>query len=161
MAAKRAKSDKSVLSRQDIASRKRALSEEKLKANGTARRALVGVFMLAASVLALFSVATFDARDRLGPGFHNAVGPVGHALAEGLRGLLGLCAYVPAISGIYVSVALLVGSRARRRWPQFVCLGLLSISGAVALCIRRRIASGSATPICCRVWAEGATRRSV
>ncbi|MFZ5470208.1 MAG: DNA translocase FtsK 4TM domain-containing protein [Myxococcota bacterium] len=129
--AKRARSEKSVLSKQDIASRKKVLSEERLKTHGAGRRALFGVFVLAASVMALLSVATFDVRDRVGPGFVNAVGPVGHALAETLRGLLGICAYVLPASGIYAAVVLFVGARDRRRWPQLLCLVLLSLSGAV------------------------------
>jgi S-DNA-T family DNA segregation ATPase FtsK/SpoIIIE len=131
MAAKRPRGDKSVLSRQDIASRKRAIKDQKLQTDGTGRRALIGVAVLALSVLALLAVATFDARDRVGPGFHNAIGPVGHALAESLRGLLGLCAYVLPLAGIYAAVTLFVGSHARRRWPQLVSLALLSVAGAV------------------------------
>ncbi len=128
--AKRAR-EKTVLSRQQIASRKRALSDEKLKAPSAVSRALVGVFILAASLLAFLSVATWDVKDRVGPGFRNAVGPVGHALAETLRGAFGLCAYLLPAAGVWAAAALFVGSRERRRWPQFVCLVLLALSGAV------------------------------
>ncbi|MHB8878474.1 MAG: DNA translocase FtsK 4TM domain-containing protein, partial [Myxococcaceae bacterium] len=131
MAAKRPRGDKSVLSRQAIATRKRAIKDQKLQTDGTGRRALLGVAVLAVSVLSLISVGTFDAADRVGPGFHNAIGPVGHALAESLRGLLGVCAYVLPLAGLYAAVATFVGSRARRRWPQLLSLALLSISGAV------------------------------
>jgi S-DNA-T family DNA segregation ATPase FtsK/SpoIIIE len=131
MAAKRPKGDKSVLSRQEIATRKRAIKEQKMQVGGTGRRALIGVGVLAASVLSLFALATFSPRDRVGPGFHNAIGPVGHALAESLRGLLGVCAFVLPLAGIYAAVTLFVGSRSRRRWPQFVSLALLSLSGSV------------------------------
>ena len=70
-----------------------------MKHSGTGRRAIVGVALLAFSVMSLLAVATFDAHDRLGPGFKNAVGPVGHAIAEALRGLLGICAYVLPMVG--------------------------------------------------------------
>ncbi len=131
MAARRAKTDRSVLSRQAIATRRQALTDQKLKTGGAGRRAIIGVAVLAASVLALLSVATFTPKDRVGPGFHNAIGPVGHAIAEGLRGLLGLCAYVLPLSGLYLAGSIFVGEPVRRRWPQLVCLALLSISGAV------------------------------
>src|SRR4051794_11357529 len=101
MAASRAREKSSVLSRQDIASKRKALQQQKMKASPTGQRAIFGVAVLTLSILALLSVATFDARDRVGPGFHNAIGPVGHAIAEALRGLLGLCAWVLPIAGLY------------------------------------------------------------
>jgi S-DNA-T family DNA segregation ATPase FtsK/SpoIIIE len=131
MAAKRAKPDKSVLNRQAIASRRRALTEKKMSTQGGGRRAIAGVFLAAGSLLALLSVATFSARDRVGPGFHNAIGPVGHAIAEGLRGALGVCAYVLPLAGLYASAILFVGARHRRRWPQLICLVLLCAAGSV------------------------------
>ena len=84
------KGEKSLLNKQDIAARRKVLTQKKMKHSGTGRRAIVGVALLAMSVMSFLAVATFDARDRLGPGFKNAVGPVGHAIAEGLRGLLGI-----------------------------------------------------------------------
>jgi S-DNA-T family DNA segregation ATPase FtsK/SpoIIIE len=125
------KGEKSVLSRQEIAQRRKQLTQKKMKHGGTGRRAIMGVALLAASVLSLLSVATFDAKDRLGPGFKNAVGPVGHAIAEALRGLLGVCAFVVPLVGIYAAGILFVGDREKRRWPQAVALGLLLIAGAI------------------------------
>src|SRR5262245_60158616 len=101
MSAKRNK-EASILSRQDIAVRRKHLNQKRAKATGgTGRRAIVGVALLAISLLSLLSVFTFDAHDRLGPGFRNAIGPVGHAVAESLRGLLGLCAFVLPCIGLY------------------------------------------------------------
>ncbi len=123
--------EKSLLSRQDIAVRRKQLGAKKRGSSGAGRRAIGGVFLLALSVLAFFSVATFDAHDRMGPGFRNAIGPVGHAVAEALRGLLGLCAYVLPVVGVYGASVLFVGDREKRRWPQVVALGLLLVSGAI------------------------------
>ncbi|MBI3181799.1 MAG: DNA translocase FtsK 4TM domain-containing protein [Myxococcales bacterium] len=131
MAARRARAEKSVLSRQRIAVRKRAIQDQKLKAPGVGRRAIAAVFLAAASILCLLAVGTYDAQDRVGPGFHNAVGPVGHAMAEALRGLWGVCAYLLPAAGLYAALAALLGSRERRRWPQLACLAVLSVGGAV------------------------------
>jgi DNA segregation ATPase FtsK/SpoIIIE, S-DNA-T family len=125
------KGEKSVLSKQDIASRRKVLTQKKMKHTGTGRRAIVGVGLLAFSVMAFLSVATFDAHDRLGPGFKNAVGPVGHAIAEALRGLLGICAFVLPMVGLYAAGILFVGDREKRRWPQAIALSLLLVAGAV------------------------------
>ena len=130
MAAKARRADKGVLSRQDIAARRRQIAEKKLQTGGTGRRAIVGVFALAFSLLALLAVATFDPHDRTGPGYRNAIGPMGHLFGEGLRGLFGICAYVIPLAGLWASAALLLG-RARRRWPQWVSLVLLTLSGSV------------------------------
>src|SRR5688500_14810510 len=116
MGSRRARAEKSVLSRQDIAGRRRVISEQKLQTEGVGRRAIAGVFVLALSLMSFLAVLTFDAQDRIGPGFHNAIGPVGHAIADGLRGFIGICAYVLPASGIYASLVLFVG-RKRRRWP--------------------------------------------
>ncbi|HEY1089020.1 MAG TPA: DNA translocase FtsK 4TM domain-containing protein, partial [Archangium sp.] len=75
--------------------------------------------------------ATFDAHDRVGPGFKNAVGPVGHAIAEALRGLLGICAFVLPMVGMYAAGILFVGDREKRRWPQATALALLLVAGAI------------------------------
>jgi S-DNA-T family DNA segregation ATPase FtsK/SpoIIIE len=128
--AKRARADKSVLTRQEISSRKRALKEQKLQAHGTGRRAIAGVFILAASLLTLIAVATYDPRDRTSLTFRNAIGPVGHNLADGLRSLLGVCAYLLPIAGLYAAASVVVGKR-RRRWAQLLSLVLLTGSGAV------------------------------
>ncbi len=130
MAVSRAR-EKSVLSRQDIASRRRALAQQKMKASPVGHRAIVGVGMLTVSVLALLSVATFSAHDRVGPGFQNAIGPVGHAIAEALRGFLGVGAWVLPVAGLYTAALLFARQPKQRRWPQVLCLGLLLVSGAV------------------------------
>src|SRR4051812_40352652 len=101
MAAKKVRSEKAVLSRQEIASRRKNIKEQKLQTSGAGRRALVGVFVLAASVLTLCALWTFAPEDRVGPGFKNSVGPVGHLLGEALFGGLGLTAYVLPIAGLY------------------------------------------------------------
>ncbi len=131
MAPKRARADKSVLSRQDIVNRRKALSERKLQTSGAGRRALGGVFMLAASALALVALTTFDPHDRVGPGFRNAVGPVGHGMAEALHGLLGICSFVLPLSGLYAAAILFVGARDKRRWPQVVSAVMFCLAGAV------------------------------
>jgi S-DNA-T family DNA segregation ATPase FtsK/SpoIIIE len=125
------KGEKSLLNRQQIATRRKALNQKKLQHKGTGRRAIAGVLLLAASLLSLLSVATFNAKDRFGPGFKNAVGPVGHAVAEALRGLLGLCAFVLPLVGLYTAALLFVGERDRKRWPQTLALGLLLIATSV------------------------------
>jgi S-DNA-T family DNA segregation ATPase FtsK/SpoIIIE len=130
MAARTRRAEKGVLSRQDIAGRKKQLTEKKLQSDGVGKRAILGVFALAFSMLALLAVASFDVHDRQGPGFRNAIGPVGHMVAEALRGAFGVCAYVLPAAGLWASVALLLG-RARRRWPQVASLVLLTLSGAV------------------------------
>jgi S-DNA-T family DNA segregation ATPase FtsK/SpoIIIE len=131
MAARKARAEKTVLSRQDIATRRKALTEKKMQTGGVGRRALVGVFVLAASLIALLSVATFDAHDRVGPGFRNTVGPMGHLIAESLRGLLGVCAYLIPACGLYAAMVIFVGNRERRRLPQIVALALLTLSVSV------------------------------
>ncbi|WP_223642836.1 DNA translocase FtsK 4TM domain-containing protein [Corallococcus sp. EGB] len=133
-AKKGGRAEKAVLSRQEIATRRKALANKRMKAPGAAspaKRALIGVFILAASLLALLAVATFDAHDRVGPGFHNAVGPMGHLIAETLRGALGVCAYLIPVGGIYTAVVLFVGNRDRRRLPQIISLALLTCSVSV------------------------------
>ncbi|WP_224365846.1 FtsK/SpoIIIE family DNA translocase [Hyalangium versicolor] len=131
MTARKARAEKTVLSRQDIAARRKALAEKKMQTGGSGRKALVGVFVLAASLISLLSVATFDARDRVGPGFRNSVGPMGHLIAESLRGLIGVCAYLVPIGGLYAAMIIFVGNRERRRLPQMLALGLLTLSAAV------------------------------
>ncbi|XXF79528.1 DNA translocase FtsK 4TM domain-containing protein [Myxococcaceae bacterium GXIMD 01537] len=131
-ATKKAKAEKTVLSRQEIATRRRALAEKKLqKGGGASARPLIGVFLLAASLISLLAVATFDAHDRVGPGFRNAVGPMGHLIAEFLRGVLGICAYLVPVLGLYTSMVLFVGSRERRRGPQAIALVLMTLSVSV------------------------------
>ncbi|MCE9669523.1 DNA translocase FtsK 4TM domain-containing protein [Myxococcus stipitatus] len=133
MTAKKGRAEKAVLSRQEIATRRRALAEKKRKVGGGggSGRAIAGVFLLAASLISLLAVATFDAHDRVGPGFRNAVGPMGHLIAETLRGLLGVCAYLVPVAGVYTAMVLFVGSRDRKRAPQIISLALLTASVAV------------------------------
>jgi S-DNA-T family DNA segregation ATPase FtsK/SpoIIIE len=131
MSAKARKGEKSLLNRQEITSRRKALNQKKSQSSHTGRRAIAGVVILALSVLSLLAVATFDAKDRVGPGFHNAVGPVGHAIAEALRGLLGVCAFVLPLVGFYVAGLLFIGDKERKRWPQVVSLGLLLVSTSI------------------------------
>jgi S-DNA-T family DNA segregation ATPase FtsK/SpoIIIE len=131
MAARKARAEKTVLSRQEIASRRKALTDKKMQSGGVGRRALVGVFILSLSLIALLAVATFDARDRVGPGFHNMVGPMGHLIAESLRGLLGVCAYLIPGCGIYASMVIFVGNRERSRLSQVTALVLLTLSVSV------------------------------
>ncbi|MFY0564894.1 DNA translocase FtsK [Archangium lansingense] len=135
MAERKARAEKSVLSRQEIATRRKALAEKKaqkgMEEAGPGQRALLGLFLLAVSILSLVSVATFSAKDRRGPGFENAVGPMGHLVAEGLRGMLGMWAYLLPLCGVYAAMVVFVGSRERRRWPQLVAFVLLTLSGAV------------------------------
>ncbi|HEX8820563.1 MAG TPA: DNA translocase FtsK 4TM domain-containing protein, partial [Archangium sp.] len=137
MAERKARAEKTVLSRQEIATRRKALAEKKAQKGGggavagPGQRALVGLFLMATSLLSLISVATFDAKDRKGPGFQNAVGPMGHLIAEGLRGMLGVWAYLLPLCGIYAAMVVFVGNRERRRWPQLVAFVLLTLSGAV------------------------------
>jgi S-DNA-T family DNA segregation ATPase FtsK/SpoIIIE len=130
MAAKR-KGEKTVLSRQDIQTRRKVLSQQRMAVAGVGLRAIGAVSMVAAAVLTFLAVATFDTHDRLGPGFRNAVGPVGHALAETLRGFLGINAFVLPIGGAYVAVLLVAGEKDKRRWPQVLCLALLLVCGSV------------------------------
>ncbi|QPM81098.1 FtsK/SpoIIIE family DNA translocase [Myxococcus xanthus] len=134
MTAKKGRAEKAVLSRQEIATRRRALADKRMKAGkggDVTTRAITGVFLLAASLIALLAVATFDAKDRVGPGFNNAVGPMGHLIAESLRGLLGVCAYLIPAGGIYTAMVLFVGSRDRKRGPQIISLALLTVSVSV------------------------------
>ncbi|OJT18315.1 cell division protein FtsK [Archangium sp. Cb G35] len=136
MAERKARAEKTVLSRQDIATRRKALAEKKAQKgiggeSGPGQRALLGLVLMAASVLSLVSVATFSAKDRRGPGFENAVGPMGHLIAEGLRGMLGVWAYLLPLCGVYAAMVVFVGNRERRRWPQLVAFVLLTLSGAV------------------------------
>ncbi len=129
MAASRTR-EKSVLSRQEIASKRKAIQQQKMKTSPMGQRAIFGIAVLTVSVLALLSVATFSPLDRVGPGFHNAIGPVGHALAEALRGFFGICAWVLPLAGIYTASIIFSGEK-QRRWPQVLCLALLMVSGAV------------------------------
>ncbi|MFE8596020.1 DNA translocase FtsK [Archangium violaceum] len=136
MAERKARAEKTVLSRQDIATRRKALADKKAQKgiggeSGPGQRALLGLVLMAGSVLSLVSVATFSAKDRKGPGFENAVGPMGHLVAEGLRGMLGVWAYLLPLCGVYAAMVVFVGNRERRRWPQLVAFVLLTLSGAV------------------------------
>jgi S-DNA-T family DNA segregation ATPase FtsK/SpoIIIE len=130
MAAKRARPEKKVLSRQEIASRKKALVTRRVEGGGAGRRALVGVALLALSALALVALLT-DPGPYAPRTVHNAAGPVGHALAALLAGLLGLCAAAIPLAGVYTSGVLLVGGRERRRWPQILSAVVLLLAACV------------------------------
>jgi S-DNA-T family DNA segregation ATPase FtsK/SpoIIIE len=130
MAAKR-KGEKTVLSRQDIQTRRKVLSEQRMGAAGIGAQAIVAVLLVAAAVMAFLAVATFDPHDRLGPGFRNAVGPVGHALAEMLCGLFGVNAFIVPVAFCYLAVMMVAGDKGKRRWPQLLCLMLLIVCGSV------------------------------
>jgi S-DNA-T family DNA segregation ATPase FtsK/SpoIIIE len=131
MTARTKRADKAVLSRQEIAERRRRLSDKKkLEASGAGQRAIAGVFVLAFSIIGLLSVATFHPADRTGPGFKNAIGPAGHLIGEALLGSFGVCAFALPAAGAYGALALLIGGE-RRRWPQLVSFILLTLSGTV------------------------------
>jgi DNA segregation ATPase FtsK/SpoIIIE, S-DNA-T family len=127
MAGRRVRAEKAVLSRQDIASRRRALESKKGEATGGGWRPFAGLALFALSVLALVALFTD------GPALHpaNAAGPVGHALAALLAGWLGVCAAALPLAGLYASGALLVGARGRRRWPQIASAAVLLLCVAV------------------------------
>jgi S-DNA-T family DNA segregation ATPase FtsK/SpoIIIE len=131
MAPKRTRAQKAVLSRQEIAVRKRVISDQKLQTHGNARRVIVGIFTLAFSLLILLALATFESRDGNRGRYHNAIGPAGHFMASQVHQLLGICAYLLPLCGIYASLVLLIGSRAKRRWPQLAAGCLLALSTAV------------------------------
>ncbi len=123
--------EKALLSRQELSGRKRALQQKKMKSSGRGRKAIAGVLLLALSALSLLSVATFHVKDRVGPGFRNAVGPVGHAIAEMLRGSFGVCAYALPVLGAYWAYILFTGSQEKRRWPQLLALSLSLLCSTV------------------------------
>jgi len=131
MAPKKTRSQKAVLSRQEIAVRKRVISDQKLQSDGNARRVIIGIFTLAFSLLILLALATFESRDGIRGRYHNAIGPAGHFMASQVHQFLGICAYLLPLCGIYASLVLLIGSRAKRRWPQLAAVGLLALSTAV------------------------------
>jgi S-DNA-T family DNA segregation ATPase FtsK/SpoIIIE len=131
MTPKRTRAQKAVLSRQEIAVRKRVLADQKLESRSTGRRIIAGVFVLALSLLALLALASYEPQDGMHGRYRNAIGPVGHYVATAIQQLLGVCAYLLPLSGIYASLVLLVGSRSKRRWPQLVAGVTLAVSAAV------------------------------
>ncbi|HET6982066.1 MAG TPA: DNA translocase FtsK 4TM domain-containing protein, partial [Myxococcaceae bacterium] len=132
MAARRARPEKKILSKQEVSSRKKALAVRRVEGTGVGHRALVGVAILALSSLALVALLTepgpFAPRTS-----HNGAGPVGHALAALLGGFLGIAAPAIPLAGVYVSGVLLVGRREKRRWPQIVAALVLLVAGCVLL----------------------------
>jgi DNA segregation ATPase FtsK/SpoIIIE, S-DNA-T family len=127
MAARKVRAEKAVLSRQDIASRRRALEAKKGETAVGGWRPFGGLALLAFSVLALVALST----DSAGPKVTNSAGPVGHALAALLAGWLGVCAAAIPLAGFYASGALLVGTRGRRRWAQVASAAVLLLCVAV------------------------------
>ena len=130
MAAKRARAEKTVLSRQEIAERRRSIHERKASTGNAGKRALAGVFVLALSLLALVALASFQPAGH-GLHAHNAVGPVGQALAQTLKGALGLSAFAVPLGGLYLAGILFVGGEGRRRWAKLIAAGMLLVSVSV------------------------------
>jgi len=132
MAARRPRSEKKILSKQEVSSRKKALAVRRVEGTGVGHRALVGVAILALSSLAL--VALLTEPGPLAPRTaHNGAGPVGHALAALLGGLLGIAAPAIPLAGVYVSGVLLVGKREKRRWPQILAAVVLLVATCVLI----------------------------
>jgi len=130
MAARRPRPEKKVLSKQEVASRKKALAVRRVEGTGVGHRALLGVALLALSSLALVALLT-DPGPAAPRTAHNGAGPVGHALAALLGGLLGIAAPAIPLAGAYVSGVLLVGKRERRRWPQVLAALVLLVATCV------------------------------
>ncbi len=130
MAARRARPEKKILSKQEVASRKKALAVRRVEGTGVGHRALLGVGILALSSLAL--VALLTEPGPLAPRTaHNGAGPVGHALAALLGGFLGITAPAIPLAGVYASGVLLVGRREKRRWPQVLAAVVLLVASCV------------------------------
>ena len=127
MAARRPRSEKKILSKQEVSSRKKALAVRRVEGTGVGHRALVGVALLALSSLALVALLT-DPGPAAPRTAHNGAGPVGHALAALLGGFLGLAAPAIPLAGVYVSGVLLVGKRDKRRWPQVLAAVVLLVA---------------------------------
>ncbi|MGZ6029021.1 MAG: DNA translocase FtsK 4TM domain-containing protein, partial [Myxococcaceae bacterium] len=127
MAARRPRSEKKILSKQEVSSRKKALAVRRVEGTGVGHRALVGVALLALSSLALVALLT-DPGPAAPRTAHNGAGPVGHALAALLGGLLGLAAPAIPLAGVYVSGVFLVGRREKRRWPQVLAALVLLVA---------------------------------
>jgi len=130
MAARRPRPEKKILSKQEVASRKKALAVRRVEGTGVGPRALVGVAILALSSLALVALLT-DPGPVAPRTAHNGAGPVGHALAALLGGLLGITAPAIPLAGVYVSGVLLVGKREKRRWPQVLAAAVLLVATCV------------------------------
>src|SRR5262245_57534784 len=130
MAARRPRPEKKILSKQEVASRKKALAVRRVEGTGVGHRALVGVALLALSSLALVALLT-EPGPMAPRTAHNGAGPVGHALAALLGGLLGVTAPAIPLAGVYVSGVLLVGKREKRRWPQVLAAVVLLVASCV------------------------------
>src|SRR5215831_14181049 len=109
MAARRPRPEKKILSKQEVASRKKALAVKRVEGTGVGHRALLGVAILALSSLALVALLT-DPGPAAPRAAHNGAGPVGHALAALLGGLLGMAAPAIPLAGVYLSGVLLVAT---------------------------------------------------
>jgi len=125
MGTRRGAAPKRSLARQEIVSRKREVADKKLQTSSAGRRALAGIFLLAASAIALVSLLSH------GRAPSNAAGPAGHALAELVFGALGVTAFLVPLSGLYAAMVLFVGRQEKRRWPQVLAALLLCASGSV------------------------------
>src|SRR4051812_25564244 len=101
MRAKKARAEKTLLSRQEIVHRKKGLSERKYQSDLAGKPVLAGVFLLTLSLLVLLSLTSFNLHDRTGPGFKNLIGPIGHRVADALLPLWGFCAYLLPLAGLY------------------------------------------------------------
>src|SRR5215475_6825802 len=130
MAARRPRPEKKILSKQEVASRKKALAVKRVEGTGVGHRALLGVALLALSSLALVALLT-DPGPAAPRAAHNGAGPVGHALAALLGGLLGMAAPAIPLAGVYLSGVLLVGRREKRRWPQVLAAVVLLVATCV------------------------------
>ena len=130
MAARRPRPEKKILSKQEVSSRKKALAVRRVEGMGVGHRALLGVALLALSCLALVALLT-DPGSAAPRTAHNGAGPVGHALAALLGGILGIAAPAIPLAGVYLSGVLLVGKREKRRWPQFLAAGVLLVATCV------------------------------
>ncbi len=130
MAARRPRPEKKILSKQEVASRKKALAVRRVEGTGVGHRALLGVALLALSSLALVALLT-DPGPAAPRTAHNGAGPVGHALAALLGGFLGIAAPAIPLAGVHVSGVLLVGKREKRRWPQVLAALVLLVATCV------------------------------
>ena len=125
--------EKSLLKKQDIVARRRAIQYKKVtrKTEGGGLRIVFGVALVAASLLAFLALITFDPNINRVDNFHNTVGPAGVAFAETLRELIGLPSYALPLFTLAMALQLFSLQREQRRWPQ--ALSLLVLLFAVSV----------------------------